>query len=879
MKKKISPKNKDYYENILPVIENLKKNNLINSYLGNKGYSIYKVSLNDKIINFIKKELTVKPFMQGSIIEPEAFPVYMESDKKIYVPRFWGINIFGNPKIIKISFGKPLNLKFNGELRDYQKTVMDSYLKAIKFGTKEEENSEGSGLIELGCGMGKCMGIDTPILMYNGDIKMVQDIKVGDQLMGDDSTPRNVLSLARGREMMYDIIPAKGDKYTVNESHILSLKSSVNKGAKYKKNEIIDMPLLDYLNLPKSYHGRAGCLLGYRVGVEFTPKDVDIEPYALGYWLGDGTSSNANITTEEACVVEYFTNYVEKIGCEIRNFKDSLTTRNSLHYSISGKKIDGNKQQNNKLLNMLKNHNLLLNKHIPKIYKCNSRQVRLELLAGIIDSDGSAENGGYDIIQKNETLLDDIIYVARSLGFAAYKKECKKSCMYKGEKKEGVYYRTNIHGKGLEDIPVKCERKKVEPRRQIKDALNTRIKVEKREIDNYYGFELDGNRRYLLGDYTVTHNTVLGLKIIEVIKKKTIILVHKTFLKNQWIERIKEYLPDARIGTIQGQVIDIEDKDIVIGMIQSISMKSYPDSLFDDFGLTLIDETHHISSQTFSNCLRKCNTLYSLGLSATMNRKDGLTHVFKMYLGDICNKQKKKVEEDNVLVKAIDYVVLDDDEYNEVERDFRGNVKHSTMLSKVSKFDYRSDFIINIIENELKINKEQQIILLGHQKNLLNYIYKAVELKNLTTVGYYIGGMKEKDLKVSESKQLILATYAMAAEGLDIPSLTTLILATPKSDIVQSVGRILRAKHSKPLIIDIIDQHDCFLNQFNKRKAFYNEKNYKIIRTNNEKYIDYIKYIRNEVEFDEEEIWKEVVPKIKGKNKKNESENKCLIKI
>ena len=528
MKKKISPKNKDYYENILPVIENLKKNNLINSYLGNKGYSIYKVSLNDKIINFIKKELTVKPFMQGSLVEPETFAVYMESDKKIYVPRFWGINIFGNPKIIKISFGKPLNLKFNGELRDYQENVLNSYLKAINFGSKEEENSEGSALIELWTGAGK---------------------------------------------------------------------------------------------------------------------------------------------------------------------------------------------------------------------------------------------------------------------------------------------------------------------------------------------------------------TVLALKIIECVKKKTIIFVHKTFLKNQWIERIKEYLPDARIGTIQGQVIDIEEKDIVIGMIQSISMKSYPDSIFEDFGLSIYDECHHISSQTFSNCLRKCNTLYSLGLSATMNRKDGLTSVFKMYLGDICNKQKQKVQEDNVLVKAIDYIVLDDDEYNEVERDFRGNVKHTTMLSRVSKFDYRSDFIINIIENELKINKEQQIILLGHQKNLLNYIYKAVELKNLTSVGYYIGGMKEKDLKVSESKQLILATYAMAAEGLDIPSLTTLILATPKSDIVQSVGRILRAKHSKPLIIDIIDQHDCFLNQFNKRKAFYNEKNYKIIRTNNEKYIDYIKYIRNKVEFEEEEIWKEVVPKIKGKNKKNESENKCLIKI
>tara|TARA_B100000927_G_scaffold290509_1_gene289570 strand:- start:17350 stop:18921 length:1572 start_codon:yes stop_codon:yes gene_type:complete len=523
MKKKISPKNRDYYESIVPEIDNLKKNGLINSYIGNKGYSIYKISLNEKIIEFIKKELTVTPFMQSSIVQPNSFPIYLESDKKIYVPRFWGINIFGNPKTLKIKMGKSIDLTFNGELRDYQKTVMDSYLKAIKFGSKEEENSEGSALIELGCGLGK---------------------------------------------------------------------------------------------------------------------------------------------------------------------------------------------------------------------------------------------------------------------------------------------------------------------------------------------------------------TVLGLKIIQVIKKKTIIFVHKTFLKNQWIERIRQYLPDARIGTIQGQIIDIEDKDIVIAMIQSISMKSYPDNLFDDFGLSCFDECHHISSETFSNCLRKCTTLYGLGLSATMNRKDGLTQVFKMYLGDICNKQKKKKEDDNVLVKAIDYVVLDDEEYNEVERDFRGNVKHTTMLSKVSNFNYRTDFIINVIENELKINTEQQIILLSHQKNLLNYIYKAVELKNLTSVGYYIGGMKEKELKISETKKLILATYAMAAEGLDIPTLTTLILATPKSDIVQSVGRILRVKHSNPLIIDIIDQHDCFINQFAKRKSFYKEKNYKIIRTNNDKYIDYIKYIKKGEEFNEEDIWKELV--IKSKKGK---EAKCLIKI
>jgi hypothetical protein len=188
---------------------------------------------------------------------------------------------------------------------------------------------------------------------------------------------------------------------------------------------------------------------------------------------------------------------------------------------------------------------------------------------------------------------------------------------------------------------------------------------------------------------------------------------------------------------------------------------------------------------------------------------------------------------------------VQDDEYNEVERDFRGQVKYSTMVSKISNFNLRSDFIVHILESEMFINPDQQFIVLAQTKNLLNYLYKALCYKNFASVGFYIGGMKDEDLKKSESKKIILATFSMAAEALDIKSLTSLFLASPKSDIVQAVGRILREKHSNPLIIDLIDNHEVFLNQFTKRRAFYNEKNYKIIRTNQEKYNDYIKYLKS----------------------------------
>jgi superfamily II DNA or RNA helicase len=303
---------------------------------------------------------------------------------------------------------------------------------------------------------------------------------------------------------------------------------------------------------------------------------------------------------------------------------------------------------------------------------------------------------------------------------------------------------------------------------------------------------------------------------------------------NQWIERIQQFLPKARVGKIQGPIIDIDDKDIVIGMLQSLSMKEYPASTFESFGLTIIDEVHHISSEVFSNSLFKLVTKYMLGLSATMNRKDGTTKVFKMFLGDVIFKGKRD-EAREVVVHAIKYEV-DDDDFNEVKLDYRGNPAYSTMISKLCEYNRRSEFILKVLSSMLETNPNQQIMVLAHNKNVLKYLHDAIAHRNIATVGYYVGGMKESALKETEGKKVVIATYAMAAEALDIKTLTTLIMATPKTDIEQSVGRILREKHSSPIVVDIIDSHDLFQNQWRKRKTFYKKENYKIIYTTSRQY-------------------------------------------
>lgn len=328
--------------------------------------------------------------------------------------------------------------------------------------------------------------------------------------------------------------------------------------------------------------------------------------------------------------------------------------------------------------------------------------------------------------------------------------------------------------------------------------------------------------------------TIIALKIITELKKKTIIIVHKEFLLNQWKERIKEFIPTANIGLIQAKTIDIKNKDIVLAMLQSISMKDYPDDMFDCFQFSIIDECHHIAAEVFSKSLPKIACLYNLGLSATPKRKDGLSKVFEWYLGDMVYQVKKR-ESEKVNVEMV-YFDCDDPQYGQAMTMYNGKVCLPQMITYICNLKQRNDAIIKMVEEILEEKKNdttRKILILSDRKDQLKYIKETVEKNEICTAGYYVGGMKESALKESEEKTLMLATFSMAAEGFDCAALNTLILANSKSDIEQSVGRILRQKKDArlfdPLIIDIIDDYSSFGRQAIKRKKFYKKNNYIIV--------------------------------------------------
>ena len=322
--------------------------------------------------------------------------------------------------------------------------------------------------------------------------------------------------------------------------------------------------------------------------------------------------------------------------------------------------------------------------------------------------------------------------------------------------------------------------------------------------------------------------TILALYFISIIKKKTIVIVHKEFLMNQWIERINFALPSAKIGILQGDKCEIDGYDIVIGMLQTLSMKDFPAQTFDDIGHVIIDECHRIPSRVFSKALLKINCNYMLGLSATPNRKDGLTKVLKWHIGDIIYSVKSS--EKNV-VKVDRYLFDSSDEtYNKEVLSFRGQVQMATMVNNITFYHKRTLVVMKRVIEEVKANDSRQFLILSDRKQHLEDMYKIAIENDITSVGYYVGGMKKEKLKENEKCKILLGTFPMANEGLDIPSLNGLVLSTPKSDIIQSIGRICRMKHEniQPLIIDIVDKFSVFENQARKRFNVYKKKKYNI---------------------------------------------------
>ena len=359
-------------------------------------------------------------------------------------------------------------------------------------------------------GVGKCLDPNTKVMLYSGKTKCAGDVAVGDELKGPDSLPRRVLSTTIGIGPMYRISPTKGQSFVCNDVHVLTLVAT-------DTGIVVDIPLDEYLAKSKTFKHRHKLFIPDKVDFPWRPWP-DVDPYFLGAWYGDGTKNLSNsavsITTMDKAIVDSCKEVANTFALRVTRVKDQRGSK-AARYDIVGSVGIPNCLAKT-IRRMVGDAS-----SIPDEIKYGSEQVRLEFLAGIIDTDGYLAHNSYDIVQKRRQYAEDIVFIARSLGFAAYVVPCQKASQ---NGTVGTYYRLCING-DTNKIPVRIKYKKASPRKQKKNVRRNGLSVVSLGIGEYAGFTLDGDGRFLLGDFTVTHNTT-GLITVS----KTAMLASKKVL-------------------------------------------------------------------------------------------------------------------------------------------------------------------------------------------------------------------------------------------------------------------------------------------------------------------------------------------------------------
>lgn len=329
--------------------------------------------------------------------------------------------------------------------------------------------------------------------------------------------------------------------------------------------------------------------------------------------------------------------------------------------------------------------------------------------------------------------------------------------------------------------------------------------------------------------------TFMALGIAARLKKRFLVVVDKEFLMNQWKGEMEALLPGIRIGIVQGPKREVGPSyDATICMIQTVCGQEIPEGLFHGYGFTIFDECHHLGAQHFSKTLQRIQTQKMLGLSATPTREDGLSKVFTWFLGEPVYWEKTREPDPTVEVKSVT-IETEDVTYNTVPTNWKGEPVMAQLLGNVIGCEDRSKEIVRWIR-KLAEEPARRILVLSERIGLLERLEQLLKEADASlTIAYYIGGMKEAVREEgAQTARVLLGTYAMASEAMNIKTLNAVVLASPRKAVEQSTGRILRVRPENrqlaPVIVDIVDNHNMYLSQWRKRREYYEKCAYKIER-------------------------------------------------
>lgn len=322
--------------------------------------------------------------------------------------------------------------------------------------------------------------------------------------------------------------------------------------------------------------------------------------------------------------------------------------------------------------------------------------------------------------------------------------------------------------------------------------------------------------------------TFMAIAIAARLGKRFLVVVDKEFLLQQWSGELKSLLPGVRIGILQGPScqVEVDQYDVTICMLQTLVQRDFPQTIFPTYGLTIFDECHHLGASHFSRALLKCQTKHMIGLSATPTRDDGLTKVFEWFLGRAFYWERVRKADPGVLVERLHYA-CEDPAYTNEPTDYRGEIITARLLTQIVEYEPRNQKILDRIL-ELVADPLRKILVLSERIGHLRWFEAGLLAAGVDAkkIAYYIGGMKEGPREEgARVAQVLLASYQMASEAMNIKALNAVVMASPRKKIEQSTGRILRTRAEDrvvaPLIVDVVDAHDCYRRRWSKRRAYY----------------------------------------------------------
>jgi hypothetical protein len=716
---------------------------------------------------------------------------------------------------IKVTELQDKRTKFNFQKKQYKDEELKNYLPNFDYVEHQVDSLRrmlrtNVGIIQAPTSSGKCFARGTKVIMFDGTLKNVEDVIVGDKLLGSDSKKRNVLSTHNGKDTLYRINQYRANSYVVNSEHLLCLKITGGaKLGKIKNGEYINISVKDYLNKSKYFKH---CAKGYKsslLNFKYKKTSKLLTPYLLGLWLGDGRNNNITITNIDKEIISYlneFTQINDNLELIEYNYGEKASS-----YHIK----DIKKGKDNRLLNELKKYNLLNNKHIPTDYKINSEEVRLSVLAGLIDSDGYLDKkfNKLEITLKDEKLANDVIFITQSLGFHSILNECYKSAH---KNHIGKYFRIYISG-DIHKIPTKIDRKKAKNKKMRTDCLLHGISnIEQLNYGEYFGFSVDGDNKFLLNDFTVVHNSETIIAYLKLSKLPTLILVNKVSLALQLRDRITNN-GIKNVGLCYGK--GMIDGDVIVSTIGSVG--KIP--ALHKFKVLIIDEVHGAAAGRFQDFLSKAPYPLRFGFSATPNSGNKYKwNLIKQYMGDIIYEiEPEPLMKNKVLAKPkIEFIPIESPPTIDWPSAYQNCIVNN---------DKRNNKIRNLVE-EYNVPTLILIRIIEHGEILNEAIDGSVFVSGVDDA------VKRQEVIDDFEKGNINTVISsnIFNEGISINAIRLLIIASggkSKIETIQKLGRGLRIIEGKSgvLVFDFEDYGNYFTEKHSKlRKSIYKKAGFEV---------------------------------------------------